>query len=237
MFVTIIYILMCTLIILLTALPMIRESRLFKYGHRTNGTIIDIISFLDINKKESRKVKTSYSIESKTYFKDFTLKHKDLNLSRGDTVSILYDLTNPKTAHISVDDSSLFSRFKRLILTMTATIVLSICLRSILINLCSDDESFVISLLLLCYAAMIFIIIISIYAYIYIKTAKSDVVENGIIIDKIEHKNEFTYRIKYNVTDCVFTFLYNSEEDLEIGNVVKVAYLKNMPFISKAVKS
>lgn len=237
MFVTIIYILICTLVIMLTALPIVRESRLFKYGHKTNGTIIDIISFLDINKKESHKVKTSYSIENKTYCKDFTLKDKDLTLSRGDTVSVLYDLNNPKTAHISVDDSSLLSRFKRLILTMTATIVLSICLRSILINLCSDNESFSISLLSLCYAAMIFIIIISIYAYIQIKTAKADVVENGIIIDKIEHKNEFTYKIKYNVTDCVFTFLYNPGENLEIGDVVKVAYLGKMPFISKAVKS
>lgn len=111
MFVIIIYILMCTLVIMLTAFPIVRASHLFKYGHKTNGTIIDIISSLDINKNESHKVKTNYSIESKTYCKDFTLKHKDLTLSRGDTVTVLYDLNNPKTAHISVDDSSLLSRF------------------------------------------------------------------------------------------------------------------------------
>lgn len=236
MILMIIYILICTLAIIFLALPIVQECHLFKHGHKNEGSVVSIVPFLDINKKEVRKVKISYSVENQTYLKSFKLKDEKLLLNSGDSVSILYDLKKPKNAHISVDTISLFSRFQRLILTMTAMIILSIGLRSILINLSSAKEALIISLFSLCYAALMFLIIAAIYAYIHIQTSKLKFVANGKIIDKIERKKEFTYNVEYNVNDCTFTFLYNSKEHLEIGDTIKLAYLEHFPFISRPVK-
>ena len=119
---------------------------------------------------------------------------------------------------------------------MTAITVFAIALRSAFMYLSPIENHRIISIISISYAIFVFMIIISIYAYIQIQKSKSKNTAIGEVIDKIEYKNETTYKIKYIAKDCVFMLICNSTDHMEIGAKVSVKYIEFLPFISRIIK-
>ena len=210
----IIYAFISVLVIVFTAIPIVRERNLFKHGHMGMSTVVNVTSVHDMNKNKQHRIEVKYDVDGHTYSHLFTLKEKECTLQKGDSIQVLYDLKKPRHSHISVDSGSCFLHFQRLIITMTVIAVLAIGLRSVLIYLNQAINSYLVSLILLCFTALIILIVLGIYMSIHVLLSKSKNIIDGKVIERIEHKNEFTYNVKYTVNNCLFTFLFNSKDEM-----------------------
>lgn len=228
----IIFIFISIFVIILASIPIVRKFNIFKHGHEGTGTVVDVSSFHDMNSKGRYRVNVEYDVDGMTYSQSFSMEEEECKLKKGDCVPLLYDLKRPKNAHISVDSSSCFSYFQRLIITMTAIAVLAIGMRSILVYLSPANNSSLISLIAFFIAALILLMVLGIYMSIHVILSKSQNIIDGEVINRIGKKNEFTYKVKYNVNGCLFTFLYNSKDNMEIGTIVNLTYLEHIPFIA-----
>lgn len=220
----------------LVVIPIVRECYIFKRGHEGTGLVVNISSFKDMNKNEKYMISVKYDVDGQTYSKTFNLKKEECELKIGDTVTLLYDFKNPQNAHISADSSSCFRHFQRLIIMMTVIAVSMIGLRSILLYFSSANNSSLLSLISLAMIALIILIILGIYIAINARLSHLKNIIDGEIIDKIDNKDTLTYKVKYKVRGCFFTYLCNSKDDMEIGTKIKVTYLENIPFIARIAK-
>ena len=232
----ILFIIISALVTILTIIPIVRDLKVFKRGREGIGTVVNISSFYDMSKKEISRISVEYGINNQTHSQTFNLAKEESNLKTGDKVALLYDLKNPKNAHISADYSSCSWHFQKLIIMMMLTAILTIGLRSILLYFNSANNSSLLSIVSLGMVFLITIIILIIYIYIHIQLLKSRNTIVGEIIGKIDRKNSSTYKVKYSINKCFFMLLFNSNDNMEIGDKIKVSYLVNAPFIAHITK-
>ncbi len=228
----IIFTIISAFITIFTLKPIVCKYLIFKRGYLVTGSVVDMTLFKSINSKEKYRISIKYDVNDHMYSQSFKLNKKECTLKIGDSVALLYDLKNPKRSHISVDSDSCFFHFQKFLMTMTVIALLTIGLRSILLYINVDNYHSLLSIFPLAMVAVIFLAILSIHITIYTRISKLRNVINGEVIEKINNKDIITYKVKYNVKNCIFTFLYNSKEDIELGTIVKISYLESLPFIA-----
>jgi len=223
-------------IIVLTIIPIVRDVKIFKYGQVGKGSVVNVSSYFDMSKKERCRINVQYDADNRTHSHTFSLYKEECVLKTGDNITLLYDVKNPKNAHISADSDSCSRHFQRLIIVMAVTAVLTIGLRSLLLYFNSSNNSSLVSIIAFSMVALTTLEVLAIYIYIHVKLLKSRNIVVGQIADKIDKKDFSTYKVKYNINGCFFTFLFNSNDSIEIGANVQVAYLENAPYISHIIK-
>lgn len=232
----ILFIIISSLAIALAIIPIARDVKAFKYGQVGEGVVVNISSYFDMSKKERNRINVQYDADNRNYTHTFSLYREECTLKTGDKVTLLYNVKNPKNAHISADSDSFSHHFQRLIIILAVIAVLIIGLRSLLMYFDSTNNSSLISIIAFSVVALITLAVLAIYIYIRVKLLNSGNIVVGEIVDKIDKKGSSTYRVKYSINRFLFTFLFNSNDSLEIGANVQVAYLENAPFISHIIK-
>ncbi len=232
----IVYILISLVAIIYVASPIAYKHKVFKYGQNGFGNVVSISPFLDFNKKERYKIEVRYDVNNRTFKHTFSLRKNDCQLKNGDIVCLIYDTNSPENAHISADTDSLYTCFQRLIITLTSVVIFAIALKNVLIYFSPLKQHSIISFMSLGYAALVFLCVIVLYAYINAQLSRSKNDIEGEVIDKIVHKSGNTYRVRYTAKNCDFTLLCNLKDEIDIGSVIKVTYLDCMPFISRITK-
>lgn len=232
----ILFIVISAFIIALTVIPIVRDVKLFKYGQVGKGSVVNVSSYFDMSKKERCRINVQYNADNRIYSHTFSLYKEECILKTGDNVTLLYDVKNPKNAHISADSDSCSRHFQRLIIMMTVIAVLTIGLRSLLLYFNSSNNSSLVSIIAFSVVALITLAVLAIYIYIRVELLKSRNIVVGEIADKIDRKDSSTYKVKYSINGCFFTFLFNSNDDIDIGTEVRISYLAYAPFISRIAK-
>jgi len=224
-------------VIIYSSVPLIRKINVFKRKQLINGVVNNVCSYLNINKKEMCKIQVCYNVNNKEYSKNFQLKKNECCLNIGDSITVLYNIDCPQSAHISDDYYSGMNCFKKYILILTIMAILSLGLRSILLYLYPAQMKTIISIFTFSLFAVITIIVLGTFALVNFKLQKSQNLVKGKILEKNHIKNQVTYKIIYIVENCSFNILYTTNEDsLEIGNKIDICYLSNAPFLARVVQ-
>ena len=232
----ILFLLMDVLGLAFTIAPLAKKINVFRRQCETTGIVTSITSSTNLNKDEISIIDIDYNVNSKTYPSSCRILSKDCENLVGDTVCVLYDINKPENSHISLDSISGLYLFKRLIIIMTALTIFSLGEKNILLYLSSTDASKYISTIMFCIFWGMFFLVIGVYTVIHILLYRSSKSTNGIILERTREKSYHSYRIQYTVNSCVFSFLSNSKDELQLGDIVKVSYLDHAPFIARITK-
>lgn len=232
----ILFIVISAFIIVLTVIPIVRDVKIFKCGKVGKGSVVNVSSYSDMSKKERCRINVQYDADNRTHSHTFSLYKEECILKTGDSVTLLYDVKNPKNAHISADSDSCSRHFQRLIIMMAVTAVLTIGLRSLLLYFNSSNNSSLVSIIAFSLVALITLAVLAIYIYICVKLLKSRNIVVGEIADRTDRKGFSTYKVRYSINECFFTLLFNSNDDIDIGTEMRISYFANAPFISQIAK-